>query len=102
MLAGQKVVECLGASLELEGHEVAVGASLGIAVYPENGGDADTLLRRADGALYVAQHTRGGYALFTPAQDQSRRERLTPGGALRRALAPDARTTVHPPNAACP
>ena len=101
MLAAQKVVECLGASLELEGHEVAVGASLGIAVYPENGGDADTLLRRADVAMYVAKQTRGGYALYTPDQDQSSSERLTLVGALRRAIADDELTLFYQPKVDC-
>src|SRR5947209_20137797 len=58
-LAAQKVVEALGASLLLEGCEVAVGASVGIAVYPEHGGDAETLLRKADVAMYVAKQSRG-------------------------------------------
>jgi diguanylate cyclase (GGDEF)-like protein/PAS domain S-box-containing protein len=101
MLAAQKVVECLGASLMLEGHEVAVGASVGIAVYPENGSDADTLLRRADLAMYTAKQTRGGYALYTPDLDHSSTERLTLVGALRRAIADDELTLFYQPKVDC-
>jgi diguanylate cyclase (GGDEF)-like protein len=101
MLAAQKVVEALGASLVLEDCEVAVGASVGIAVYPENGGDADTLLRCADVAMYVAKQTRGGYALYAPYQDQSSSERLTLVGALRRAIADDELTLYYQPKVDC-
>jgi diguanylate cyclase (GGDEF)-like protein len=101
MLAAEKVVEALAASLVLEGHEVAVGASAGIAVFPEHGGDADTLLRKADVAMYVAKQTRGGYALYMPDQDQSSSERLTLVGALRRAIADDELTLYYQPKVDC-
>jgi diguanylate cyclase (GGDEF)-like protein/PAS domain S-box-containing protein len=101
MLAAEKVVEALAASLPLEGHEVAVGASCGIAVYPEHGGDAETLLRKADVAMYVAKQTRGGYALHTPDQDQTSSERLTLVGALRRAIADDELTLHYQPKVDC-
>jgi diguanylate cyclase (GGDEF)-like protein/PAS domain S-box-containing protein len=93
-LSAEKLVEALGASLVIEGHEVAVGASVGIALYPENGADADTLLRRADMAMYAAKQTRGGYVLYTPDQDQSSGERLSLVGALRRAIA-DGELILH-------
>ena len=101
MHAAEKVVEALAASLLLEGHEVAVGASCGIALYPEHGGDADALLRKADVAMYVAKQTRGGYALYTPDQDQSSSERLTLVGALRRAIADDELTLHYQPKVDC-
>jgi diguanylate cyclase (GGDEF)-like protein/PAS domain S-box-containing protein len=100
-LAAEKIVEALGASLVLEGHEVAVGASVGIAVYPENGGDSDTLLRRADVAMYVAKQTRGGYVVYAPDQDQSSSQRLTLVGALRRAIADDELTLYYQPKVDC-
>ncbi len=100
-LAAQKVVEALGASLLLEDCEVAVGASVGIALFPENGGDADTLLRCADVAMYVAKQTRGGYALYAPEQDQPSSERLTLVGALRRAIADDELTLHYQPKVDC-
>jgi diguanylate cyclase (GGDEF)-like protein/PAS domain S-box-containing protein len=43
--------------LVLEGHQVEVGASIGIALYPEHGYDAETLLRHADRAMYVAKRS---------------------------------------------
>ena len=100
-LAAQKLVEALAASLVLEGHEVAVGASIGIALFPENGDDADTLLRRADVAMYVAKQARGGYALYAPDQDQSSSQRLSLVGALRRAIADDELTLHYQPKVDC-
>jgi diguanylate cyclase (GGDEF)-like protein/PAS domain S-box-containing protein len=100
-LSAEKMVEALGASLVLEGHEVAVGASVGIAVYPENGSDSDTLLRRADVAMYVAKQTRGGYVAYQPDQDHTSTERLTLVGSLRRAIADDELTLYYQPKVDC-
>jgi EAL domain-containing protein (putative c-di-GMP-specific phosphodiesterase class I) len=70
-------------------------------MYPEDGGDADTLLRRADVAMYVAKQTRGGYAVYTPDQDHSSSERLSLVGALRRAIADDDLRLVYQPKVDC-
>ncbi len=101
MLASQKVVEALAATLVLEQCEVAVSASIGIAVYPENGADADSLLRCADVAMYVAKQTRGGYALYTPDQDHSSSQRLSLIGALRRAISEDELILHYQPKVDC-
>jgi GGDEF domain-containing protein len=46
-----------------------VGVSVGIAVFPEDGGDAHELLAHADAALYEAKHGgKGRYAFFRPAE----------------------------------
>ena len=54
--------EKIGAGLEgpfvLDGREHAVGASLGLAFFPEDGDDADTLIARADQAMYAAKRAR--------------------------------------------
>src|SRR5262249_15470041 len=101
MLAAQKVVEAIGQPMVLGDCEVSVGASVGIAIYPENGGDADTLLRCADVAMYVAKQARGGYALYTPDQDHSSSERLSLISALRRAINDDELTLHYQPKVDC-
>ncbi len=66
----------LQASLEepfcLDGHVLSVGASIGIALSPDHGLDANTLIRRADVAMYIAKRTRSKYALFRSDGDRHR------------------------------
>jgi diguanylate cyclase (GGDEF)-like protein/PAS domain S-box-containing protein len=64
-----------------------VGASVGIAVYPEHANDADTLLKRADVAMYSAKKHGVGYELYDAAYDGHSRERLTLIGELPAAIA---------------
>jgi len=51
----QKILKALTKRFQVEGHEIQVTSSLGIALYPEDGRDAATLRRRADAALYRAK-----------------------------------------------
>jgi len=68
-------------------HELTVTPSIGIAVYPADGGDFDTLYRCADTAMYRAkQEGRNGYSFFTPEMQQQSMRRLQLENALRRAL----------------
>jgi len=87
----------LDAPLSVKGLLLRVGASVGGALAPTHGLDGDTLLRRADVAMYVAKRTRQGYALYEPTQDQHSPERLARGGALRDALEQGALTLHYQP-----
>ncbi len=63
----RKVLERVSRPYVLKGCEALVTASIGIAVYPRDGEDAETLLRNADGAMYeVKQHGRNGFRMFEP------------------------------------
>lgn len=65
-----------------------IGASVGIALYPEDGSDADTLMRRADVALYKAKEAgRGCYCAFAAQMDAEIRRRSTIETEMREALA---------------
>jgi len=71
----------------IEGHDVQVSASLGFAVYPEDGGDAEALLKNADAAMYHAKELgRNSYRAFSRALAERRDERLGVEQDLRRAL----------------
>ncbi|MFN9472763.1 EAL domain-containing protein [Acidovorax sp.] len=71
----------------VEGHELNVSCSVGIAVYPEDGGDIDELMRRADAAMYEAKTTGRDMALFYSAEtDQRALARQSMEQHLRRAL----------------
>ncbi|MBR9805501.1 diguanylate cyclase response regulator, partial [bacterium] len=62
----KKINDIVTEPFDIEGHQVRVGSSIGIAVYPEAGKDADTLLKHADMAMYEAKALRGStYRFFT-------------------------------------
>ena len=50
-----RLLAALAPPMEVEGHRLTVGASIGIALYPDAGDDADLLMRHADSAMYVAK-----------------------------------------------
>jgi diguanylate cyclase (GGDEF)-like protein/PAS domain S-box-containing protein len=61
-----KLLRALAAPQLINGHELTVGASIGIALFPEDGSDVQSLLRSADAAMYSAKASgRGRAALFT-------------------------------------
>jgi diguanylate cyclase (GGDEF)-like protein len=86
----QKVIEQLAQPVPLEARELIVTASIGIAVFPDDGGDAETLIRNADAAMYAAKELgRANYQFFTERMNQSASRRLALESDLRRALAKD-------------
>ena len=85
-LAGQ-LIHLIDRPALIEGHVVHVGASAGIAVAPRDGHDADSLIRRADLALYAAKEGgRGMYRLFDAQMDEKMAERRKLEFELRRAV----------------
>jgi diguanylate cyclase (GGDEF)-like protein/PAS domain S-box-containing protein len=61
-LVGERIVAAMAEPLSLEGHRLTLAASIGIAVYPDDGMDAATLLKNADAAMYeVKQAGRNGF-----------------------------------------
>ena len=60
--AARRILNTLEQQFVIEGQVLEVGASIGIALYPEHGADARTLLRRADVAMYTAKQKQTGYS----------------------------------------
>jgi diguanylate cyclase (GGDEF)-like protein len=86
-LVAQKIINGLSAAFEVRGQEVFVTASVGIAAFPGDGEDAETLLAAADAAMYRAKQSgRNGYHFFTAEINQRTRARAQLGSELRRAL----------------
>ena len=86
----EKVLEVVSRVFEIEGHELYVTTSIGIAIFPEDGENEDTLLKSADGAMYRAKSLgRNNYQLCTPEMNDRAMERLTLERDLRGALARD-------------
>jgi diguanylate cyclase (GGDEF)-like protein len=83
----QKVIDSLSVPSQIGGYEVVVGCSIGIAMYPQAGRDADTLLKNADLAMYKAKQEDGSsYCFFTDAMNQDVRRQLRLESDLRKAL----------------
>ncbi|HEX7559049.1 MAG TPA: EAL domain-containing protein, partial [Usitatibacter sp.] len=71
----------------VEGHELHVSGSLGVAIHPDDGADAETLLKNADAAMYHAKELgRNGFRLFSSELAARRTQRVQVETALRRAL----------------
>ncbi len=86
-LAARLVAE-ISRPYEIAGHTVVIGASVGVALAPGDGTDADTLLRNADMALYRSKaEGRGTYSFFEPAMDAKMQARRALELQLRRANA---------------
>ena len=81
-----KVLDALGRSFEIDGLTLEVGASIGIACFPDHGEDGETLLQRADIAMYVAKSGHLGAQLYETEQDRHSVQRLALAGELRRAI----------------
>lgn len=82
----QKICHAVTAPFEIDGHDIVVSASIGIAVFPINGVDSSTLLRHADTAMYRAKKKSSGFQFFEENMEASASEHLRFEGALRRAL----------------
>jgi EAL domain-containing protein (putative c-di-GMP-specific phosphodiesterase class I) len=72
--------------VSVEGLALDVSGSLGIATFPTQSKNAESLLRRADVAMYAAKEAGGGYELYAPAMDQHSPSRLTLGSQVRPAM----------------
>ncbi len=66
----QRIRDALKLPFNLEGHELYISSSIGISLYPQDGADAETLLRNADAALYRAkEHGRNNCRFYIPAMN---------------------------------
>lgn len=81
----QRLIEAMRAPVHVAHSEISVGLSIGVALFPDDGTEADVLLRKADAAMYQAKAAgRNDLRFFTP-ELQARSDRLL---ALSTALAP--------------
>jgi diguanylate cyclase (GGDEF)-like protein len=67
IVLAQKILEVIRKPLMLDGHELLTTTSIGIALYPDDGEDAETLMKKADVAMYRAKEEgRNNYQFYTP------------------------------------
>jgi diguanylate cyclase (GGDEF)-like protein/PAS domain S-box-containing protein len=86
----EKVIAAIGLPISVENHVFNITASVGIAVWPGDGVDAETLMRNADVAMYHAKNSgRNNYQFFTPEMNARAFEAMIMEAALRKALQRD-------------
>jgi diguanylate cyclase (GGDEF)-like protein len=86
-LAGRKLVGVVQEPLSIDGLNLDVHGSVGIALFPEHATDAEVLIQRADVAMYVAKENRSGFEVYAPELDRHSPERLALMGDFRHAIA---------------
>jgi diguanylate cyclase (GGDEF)-like protein/PAS domain S-box-containing protein len=97
-LVARGLLDRLARPCRADEHDVSISASAGISVYPEDGTDADTLLRNADLAMYRAkQEGKNTYRFFTPEMSERALERMVLLDSLRVALERDEFEIVYLP-----
>ena len=90
-----RLIDLLSAPVLYDGQEVALGSSLGVSLYPDDGRTAEALMANADMALYRAKESgRGVYRFFKREMDDSIRERRNLARDLRQGIA-DEELVVH-------
>ena len=83
----RRLLQAVAAPYEIEGHEINVGTSIGIALLPEHGPDLDRAVKNADLALYKAKSQgRNAYCLFDPS--------IAAAAELQHSLETDLRTAL--------
>ena len=89
-LVADKFLEVLQAPFDLDGHEVHISASIGIAIYPKDGESIDELLRHADIAMYqVKALGKNGHSFYHDSMLEVSHQKIALEQALRRALEHD-------------
>jgi diguanylate cyclase (GGDEF)-like protein len=81
-----RLVEVSTAPFEIDGLSLSVGASTGIALYPQHGRHAATLIKHADVAMYEAKRSGVGYAVYDPRADLHHADLLSLASELRVAM----------------
>jgi diguanylate cyclase (GGDEF)-like protein/PAS domain S-box-containing protein len=82
----ERIIEEVAQPVTIDGRELYVTCSVGIALYPNDGGDVTTLLRNADAAMFSAKERgRNSFQFYAPNMNALALERLALEGSLRRA-----------------
>jgi diguanylate cyclase (GGDEF)-like protein/PAS domain S-box-containing protein len=99
----RKLMELIDQPFRVGTHDLKVTASIGIALYPADGADMETLLQRADAAMYQVKHAgRHDFRFFTAAMQQRAARHLQLVNALRFALERDQMQVVYQPQVSLP
>ncbi|WP_373889318.1 EAL domain-containing protein [Massilia sp. TS11] len=84
--AAQNICRVLSSPFQIDGHDIFVTSSVGIAMYPSDGLDVATLVKHADNAMYRAKKTNTGFQFYEASMEQSLSEHVRLESDLRRAM----------------
>jgi diguanylate cyclase (GGDEF)-like protein/PAS domain S-box-containing protein len=93
----KKILASITEPFLVDGHSLEINASIGIAIYPTHSDDPNSLIRRADVAMYEAKHKKSGYSLYDPKADQHNPGRLTMMSELRQAISQNQLSLYYQP-----
>ncbi len=97
-ITARRMLESVAQAHSVDQHELHVTASIGVSVYPDDGADAETLIKNADTAMYQAKENgRQNYQFFKPAMNVRAVARQSIEESLRRALDRQEFTLVYQP-----
>ncbi len=88
-IVAKRIKNALVTPFVLEGLTLDVQASIGAALFPDHGNDADTMIQHADVAMYAAKKDNSGFVIYSPKLDINSPHRLTLMGELRQAVEQD-------------
>ncbi|MDE2586379.1 MAG: diguanylate cyclase, partial [Betaproteobacteria bacterium] len=98
----RRLIEVIAAPMQSEGHDVYLGASIGVATYPEDGSNGDQLLYRAEAAMQDAKRAGGNcFHLFEPTANERAQARLQTEQALRQAVGEEQFVVYYQPKVSC-
>jgi predicted signal transduction protein with EAL and GGDEF domain len=97
-VVASKVLDALSTKMEIEGHEIVSGGSIGISIYPDDSEHADSIIKNADMAMYQAkQHGRNRYQFYTEEFSKNATKRFYMEKKLRQALLQNELTVYYQP-----
>lgn len=97
--AAQNICRVLAAPFQIDGHDIFVTSSVGIAMYPNDGTDVSTLVKHADTAMYRAKKNNSGFQFFEASMEHSISEHVRMESDLRRALENEELDVFYQPQA---
>ncbi len=93
----KRVLKVMEPPFEVEQHTLRIGLSIGICMYPQHGKNQETLLRRADVAMYVAKRNAAGFTIYNKTQDKYTLSRLEQSIKLKETISCDGLELFYQP-----
>jgi diguanylate cyclase (GGDEF)-like protein/PAS domain S-box-containing protein len=87
VLSSRRILKAVAEAHSIDHHDLHISTSIGVSIYPDDGEDAETLIKNADTAMYQAKENgRASYQFFKPAMNVRAVERQSVEESLRRAM----------------